>query len=303
MLSVFGKKQIQIPKVNKKQKHLILRILKQCSKFKKKLIRNIQRKDTICFKVINLLFIAPNKKYDSFFISLFASYLVLSVPAFVKLIRMVLLFPGNKFYTKLVFLILFFCFSICAGFWILIERLSADLYKKRLLSRKLSRVMTDYKLQKQNYFQNKSIPNCILLEKIRKTEAKLSRCSTKVNAIDSDPLRTSLPGVFKQGIFIFLLLVVNRHKPVLFVLMSVSEFSCWSLLYVINTVTVSLLCISKELFTFCLFVFMCTTKEMKGGKRLDYSLDILAVVYFILYWTVTFLIYKRVKLTLPPKIK
>ena len=261
----------------------------------------MQRKETIWFKVIDMLFIAPNKKYNSFFTSLFVSYLVLAVPAFVKLIRMVLQFPGNKFYSKLVFLVLFFSFSICTGFWILIERLRADLHRKRLLSRKLSRIMTEWKLQKHNYLQNENIPNCILLEKIRKTEAKLSRCSAKANALDSDRLRTSLPGVFKLGIYVFLLLVVNRYKAVLFVLVSVSELACWSLLYVVNTITVSLLCILKELFTFCLFVFMCTSKEMQLAERVDYYLDILIVVYFIWYWTVAFLIYKRVKITLPRK--
>ena len=263
----------------------------------------MHRKGSILFKVVKILFIVPNQKYNSFFTSLLVSYLVLVIPAFVKLIRIILQFPGNRLYSKLILLSIFFSLTICAGFSILIERLSSNFYRKKLLRKKLSKTEAEYKKTQKIYKQSQveKNPNDKILKKIQKMEAKLLKCSTRINDLDTDSLRISLPSVIKLAFFIFLLLEVNRYKLVLLFLISISELACVSLLSRINTLTVSLLSILKELFSFFLFVFMCMTKEMHGAERLDHYLDILVAVYFILYWIVTFLIYKRVNLILPQK--
>ena len=308
----------------------------KCTQKQRKGIKLFVNQNRLLLLLCKLLFVVCNENYFSLLTSLLSIYSLSAAHTLAKLTLLVVRFPNNSFYFRMVGLILFYSFSLGLTFFIIINKLVCDFSKYKALVKKYHQTYTTYCKVKENYSKaNKlrkvkelnaekrneneitelskfkrqqeqmfslTLPaeQAVKEERLHVLKNKLSKLDELIDDIQVEPITTTLPSILKWFFFVLSILLCNNQPTKLFLFVILIEVANTVVLIRLNSSIISLVSCLKEFFLFMVFLLMFLSRYLKGQNSRDHYFDFLNALYVVLFFVCSYLIRKNQQ---RPKVK
>ena len=276
-----------------------------CTQTQIKIIKYMKNKKKF-LTLLKCVFLWPNQRFYIVFVSLFGVYIFEASHSMIKLILFVSRFPLSSFRGKLTFLLFLHSSAIGVGFCIIIQKLARDLPRYMRNRDKFLKTKASYFFCRKKYETiNKNVQldsrvsssNLrILLTLIVSLQRRCEKRLTKVNDPLLDSLSLGLPSLVKYFFYITIVLLLNRFKYCMFVMLFATELFVSFLISKINSKPVAFLSTCKEANLLILLGFVFYSMRFGLNFNLDSMLDFFVCQYYVLFVWLNYFIYYDQKL-------